>query len=238
MDHFDNMVGLREGCGKRQLRHPASSPPRLGPRRQHARFSWRKASDMPSRNRRYCLPRLKNRSTALRTRKGWRANSPHVPSDCGLVGHGGSGRFAVEESACRPERKGAKRRRLRGRSAIAEATSAMAPPLDEVASSRPIARHLLHVSRRLRFRRLPPTRFAGGRRRCRPVASWHPQAEPAVPAPLHRGVFGRAHRARRPSPGSLAQVVALVLAGSAFAAMATPAKNAAARTVDLQRVSM
>jgi hypothetical protein len=105
VDHFDNMAGLREGCGKRQLRHPASSPPRLGPRRQHARFSWRKASDMPSRNRRYCLPRLKNRSTALRTRKGWRANSPHVPSDRGLVGHGGSGRFAVVESACRPERK-------------------------------------------------------------------------------------------------------------------------------------
>ena len=76
MDHFDNMVGLRAGCGKRQLRHPASSPPRLGPRHQHARFSWRKASDMPSRNRRYCLPRLKNRSTALRARKGWRANSP------------------------------------------------------------------------------------------------------------------------------------------------------------------
>ena len=31
---------------------------------------------------------------------------------------------------------------------------------------------------------------------------------------------------------------ALVLVGSAFAAMATPAKNAAPRTVDLQRVSI
>ena len=52
-------------------------------------------------------------------------------------------------------------------------------------------------------------------------------------------------RAARPRPCSwellagLATVpAALVLAGSAFAAMATPAKNAAARTVDLQRVSM
>jgi hypothetical protein len=53
--------------------------------------SWRKASDTPSRNRRYCLPRLKNRSTALRTPEGWRANSPRVPSDRGLVGHGSSG---------------------------------------------------------------------------------------------------------------------------------------------------
>jgi hypothetical protein len=51
------------------------------------------------------LPRLKNLSTALRTRKGWRANSQHVLPDRGIVRHGGIGRFAAVESACRPDRK-------------------------------------------------------------------------------------------------------------------------------------
>jgi len=53
---------------------------------------------------------------------------------------------------------------------------------------------------------------------------------------------GRAARPRpcgwEPLAGLATVPAALVLAGSAFAAMATPAKNAAARTVDLQRVSM
>jgi len=64
------------------------------------KLSGRKASQGPNRNRRYCLPRFKNRSTALRTRKGWRANSRHVPSDRGLFGHGCS------RSHCWPLRSG------------------------------------------------------------------------------------------------------------------------------------
>jgi hypothetical protein len=70
---------LREGGGKRQLRRRRGAAQHC--RQQAAAPSviataaWRKASDAPSRNRRYCLPRLKNRSTALRARKGWRANS-------------------------------------------------------------------------------------------------------------------------------------------------------------------
>ena len=76
----------------------------------------------------------------------------------------------------------------------------MAQPLEGVRSSRPLTCHLLHASRRSRVRRLPPTRLAGGRRLCRPVASWHPRPDPAVPARHRRGGLGRAHRARRPSP--------------------------------------
>jgi hypothetical protein len=53
---------------------------------------------------------------------------------------------------------------------------------------------------------------------------------------------GRAERSRpcgwEPLAGLATVPAALILAGSAFAAMATPAKNAAARTVDLQRVSI
>jgi hypothetical protein len=53
---------------------------------------------------------------------------------------------------------------------------------------------------------------------------------------------GRAARQRpcgcEPLAGLATVPAALVLAGSAFAAMATPAKNAAPRTVDLQRVSI
>jgi hypothetical protein len=78
-----------------KLRHPVSSPPPLG-----ARHRMR-----PAETEDIVLPRLKNRSIALRTRKGWRANSPHVPPDRGLVRHGSSGRFAAVESACRPKRK-------------------------------------------------------------------------------------------------------------------------------------
>jgi hypothetical protein len=59
------------------------------------------------------------------------------------------------------------------------------------------------------------------------------------------GVAVEGGRAARPRPcgweplAGLATVpAALVLAGSAFAAMAIPAKNAAPRTVDLQRVSI
>src|SRR5580692_11052264 len=37
--------------------------------------------------------------------EGVACKQPAVPSDRGLVGHGSSGRFAVVESACRPECK-------------------------------------------------------------------------------------------------------------------------------------
>jgi len=87
-------IAARLNIAASKLRHPVSSPPALGARH---RMRPAETKDM--------LPRLKNRSTALRTRKGWRTNSPHVPPDRGLVRHGGSGRFAAEESACRPERK-------------------------------------------------------------------------------------------------------------------------------------
>ena len=49
--------------------------------------------------------KLRNRTTALRTRKGWRANRPYVPSGRGLVGPGGGRQFAVVGSACRAERQ-------------------------------------------------------------------------------------------------------------------------------------
>jgi hypothetical protein len=48
-----------------KLRHPVSSPPPPGARH---RMRPAETDDM--------LPRLKNRSTALRARKGWRTNSP------------------------------------------------------------------------------------------------------------------------------------------------------------------
>src|ERR1700730_8022256 len=65
-------AAARLNIAARKLRHPVSSPPPLGARH---RMRPAETEDM--------LPRLKNRSTALRTRKGWRTNSPHVPPDRG-----------------------------------------------------------------------------------------------------------------------------------------------------------
>src|SRR6266446_5892524 len=87
------------------LRHPASPPPPLGAEASGCALLAQGIGCAQPKPKILFLPRIEDRSTALRARKGWRANSPRVPSDRGLVGHGGSGRFVVVESACRPERK-------------------------------------------------------------------------------------------------------------------------------------